>query len=107
MERSRVEVVRTNDLVDVTVRRSKMLPCAAAQPLRIRVDKLDSGRDESRARGCKRFDGEADNGPTAEEVVVGIIAGIDVRLSPIVKSESATRAAILERRQAEDVSKKI
>jgi hypothetical protein len=104
-ERSQVEVVRTNDLVDVAVRRSKMLPRAAPHSLRIRVEKLDSGSDESCACGCKRCDGEADNGPPVEEVMVPIIAGIDVRLGSIVEAESAARAAILDRRQLQNVSK--
>jgi hypothetical protein len=74
--------------------------------LRIWINELDSRCDESCASGCKRCDREADNRPDAEEVVVGIIARVDMGLGPIVKAVAATSAATLERRQSEDVSKK-
>ena len=105
-ERSRNEVVRTNDLVNVAVRRAKMLPRTTADPLRRGVNELDSRCDESSVRGCKGCDVEADNGPAAEEVVVEVITGVDVRLSPVVKAKSAARAVMLDRRQTEYVSKK-
>src|SRR5882672_7311495 len=62
-----------DDLVDISIRRSEVLPYLAASALWLRIDELDPGAKQSAARNRKVVDFKGHYWPAAEELVMFIL----------------------------------
>jgi hypothetical protein len=80
--------VVANDLVDISVRRSEVLPDPTGGALWLRVDELDPCAKQSVASYGKAVDLKGDHRPVAEELVISIVWAIDMNLCSVVQLES-------------------
>jgi len=78
-----------DDLVDISIRRSEVLPYLAGSALWLRIDELDPGAKQSAARNRKVVDLKGHYWPAAEELVMFVLRGVDVNLGPVVQLESS------------------
>jgi hypothetical protein len=99
-----VDIVGPDDLVDVAVWCSEMLPSPTVAPLGIRIEELNSRRDEGGARNREGFYGKANDGAAAEELVVLIVLGVDVYLGTVSETKSVACCLGNDRLHSENVA---
>lgn len=82
-----------------------MLPSLTGMPLRIRIEELNSCRDESSSRDREGFHLKTQDRAASEELVVLVLLGIDVCLGTVRETKSVSRGSGKNRLQSEHVAK--